>query len=208
MSGLDLTLDPERQPRRFEVINGAGGRRQWSVDEKARIIAETLEPNAIISEVARRYGLRPQQVFAWRREARKQAGSAQQDSQVFVPAVVTPTCSPGSSTDTRTAKSMTCCPGPTSRQPISGRWPENSGYRGSMMQSTPNSFQSCGSSVFCAETSRPSTTPSSCPGATDRPKARSIASRPSSAQCTVGQDLSCLGRECYPRSTQSEEEPV
>lgn len=89
MSGLDLTLDPERQPRRFEVINGAGGRRQWSMDDKARIIAETLEPNAIISEVARRYGLRPQQVFAWRREARKQAASVQQEFPAFVPAVVT-----------------------------------------------------------------------------------------------------------------------
>lgn len=90
MSGLDLTLDPERQPRRFEVINGAGGRRHWSMDDKARIVAETLEPNAVISEVARRYGLRPQQVFAWRREARKQAASAQQESPTFVPAVVTP----------------------------------------------------------------------------------------------------------------------
>lgn len=89
MSGLDLTLDPERQPRRFEVINGAGGRRHWSVDDKARIIEETLEPNAIVSEVARRYGLRPQHVFAWRREARKQAASAKQDSPAFVPAVVT-----------------------------------------------------------------------------------------------------------------------
>ncbi|MER9364320.1 transposase [Mesorhizobium sp. M0045] len=89
MSGLDLTLDPDRQPRRFEVINGAGGRRHWSVDDKARIIAETLEPNAVVSEVARRYGLRPQQVFAWRREARKQAASVQQDSPAFVPAVVT-----------------------------------------------------------------------------------------------------------------------
>ncbi|MER9581523.1 transposase [Mesorhizobium sp. M0276] len=89
MSGLDLTLGPERQPRRFEVINGAGGRRQWSVDDKARIIAETLEPNAVVSEVARRYGLRPQQVFAWRREAGKQAASVQQDSPAFVPAVVT-----------------------------------------------------------------------------------------------------------------------
>ncbi|MES0069946.1 transposase [Mesorhizobium sp. M0074] len=88
MSGLDLTLDPGRQPRRFEVINGAGGRRHWSVDDKARIIAETLEPNAVVSEVARRYGLRPQQVFAWRREARKQAASVQQDSPAFVPAVV------------------------------------------------------------------------------------------------------------------------
>lgn len=95
MSGLDLTLDLERQPRRFEIINCAGGRRQWSVDDKARIIAETLEPNAIISEVARRYGLRPQQVFAWRREARKQAASVQQDSLAFVPAVVAaPTTEP------------------------------------------------------------------------------------------------------------------
>ncbi|RUY13386.1 MAG: hypothetical protein EOQ50_28180 [Mesorhizobium sp.] len=30
---------------------------------KARIIAEPLQPNAVTSEVARRYGLRPQQVF-------------------------------------------------------------------------------------------------------------------------------------------------
>ena len=90
MSGLDPTLDPERQPRRFEVINGAGGRRHWSMDDKARIVAETLEPNAIISEVARRYGLRPQQVFAWRREARKQASSVHQESPAFVPAVVRP----------------------------------------------------------------------------------------------------------------------
>lgn len=88
MSGLDLTVDPERQLRRFEVINGAGRRRHWSVDDKARIIAETLEPNAVISQVARRYGLRPQQVFAWRREARKQATSVQQDSPAFVPAVL------------------------------------------------------------------------------------------------------------------------
>ncbi|MER9870844.1 transposase [Mesorhizobium sp. M0136] len=58
------------------------------MDDKVRIIAETLEPNAIISEVARRYGLRPQQVFAWRREARKRAASAQQESPTFVPAVV------------------------------------------------------------------------------------------------------------------------
>jgi transposase len=71
------------------VINGVGGRRHWSVDDKARIIAETLEPNAIVSEVARRYGLRPQQVFAWRREARKQAASVQQESAAFVSAVVT-----------------------------------------------------------------------------------------------------------------------
>jgi len=63
--------------------------------------------------------------------------------------------------------------------------------RGSTTRSTPNSFRSCGSPVFCAETSMPSTTPSICLGATDRPKARSTGSRPSSAQCTAGQALNC-----------------
>jgi transposase len=84
------------------VINGVGGRRHWSMDDKARIVAETLEPNAIISEVARRYGLRPQQVFAWRREARKQAASVQQESPAFVPAVVT--APPPEATPTRPAQ--------------------------------------------------------------------------------------------------------
>jgi transposase len=76
------------------VINGAGSRRRWSVDDKARIIAETLEPDAVISEVAHRHGLRPQQVFTWRREARKLAASATQDTAVFVPAVVAPPLEP------------------------------------------------------------------------------------------------------------------
>jgi transposase len=111
VSGLDLTLDPERQPRRFEVINGAGGRRRWSVDDKARIIAETLEPNAVISEVARRYGLQPQQVFTWRRNARKLATSAGQDTAAFVPAVVSaPPPEPAATrpTQPRKQKAATC----------------------------------------------------------------------------------------------------
>jgi transposase len=94
VSGLDLTLDPERQPLRFEVIDGAGGRRRWSKDDKARIITETLEPNAVISEVARRHGLSPQQVFTWRREARKLANSPAHDTPAFVPAVVSATPEP------------------------------------------------------------------------------------------------------------------
>ena len=56
--------------RRIEVITGDGGRRRWTVDEKARIVAETLDPGAVVPVVARRYGLTPQQLFAWRREAR------------------------------------------------------------------------------------------------------------------------------------------
>jgi transposase len=56
--------------RRVEVLTGPGRRRKWSDDEKARIVAETLEPGAVVAEVARRWHVCPQQVFTWRREMR------------------------------------------------------------------------------------------------------------------------------------------
>jgi transposase len=62
------------------------GRRRWSVDDRARILEETLVPGAVVSEVARRHGLTPQQVFTWRRAARKSGEML----PAFVPAVVTP----------------------------------------------------------------------------------------------------------------------
>ena len=85
MSRLEPTLELEHQVRRIEVITGAGGRRRWTVDDKARIVEETLEPGASVSVVARRHGLTPQQVFAWRREARQRTEEARPQ---FVPAVV------------------------------------------------------------------------------------------------------------------------
>ena len=86
MSGLDHRLEPDGEVRRFEVITGAIGRRRWSSDDRAQILEETLVPGAIVSEVARRHGLTPQQLFTWRRAARK-AGEA---LPAFVPAVVIP----------------------------------------------------------------------------------------------------------------------
>ncbi|MFC5423806.1 transposase [Bosea eneae] len=62
MSRLDHRLEPEGEVRRFEVINGAIGRRRWSGDERARILEETLVPGAVVSAVARRHGLTPQQL--------------------------------------------------------------------------------------------------------------------------------------------------
>lgn len=90
MSGLDHRLEPSDGARRFEVINGALGRRRWSSDEKARILEETLAPGAIVSTIARRHGLTPQQLFTWRREARKAAEAA----VTFAPVVVTPATRP------------------------------------------------------------------------------------------------------------------
>jgi transposase len=85
VSRLEPTLELEHQVRRIEVITGACGRRRWTIDDKARIIEETLEPGASVSVVARRHGLTPQQVFAWRREARQRSEEA---GPRFIPAIV------------------------------------------------------------------------------------------------------------------------
>jgi transposase len=68
------------------VITGAGGRRRWSAEAKARIVEEAMVPGAVVSVIARRHGLTPQQVFTWRREARKDAGAAERVT--FAPVVV------------------------------------------------------------------------------------------------------------------------
>lgn len=86
MSRLDHRLEPEGSVRRLEVLTGALGRRRWSVDDRARILEETLVPGAVVSEVARRHGLAPQQLFTWRRAARQTTEAA----PAFVPAVVAP----------------------------------------------------------------------------------------------------------------------
>jgi transposase len=56
--------------RRIELITGTARRREWSAGEKTRILLESAEPGANVSDVARRNGLSPQQLFGWRREAR------------------------------------------------------------------------------------------------------------------------------------------
>ncbi|WP_155982423.1 transposase [Xanthobacter sp. 126] len=68
------------------------GRRRWTADDRARILEETLAPGAVVSAVARRHGLTPQQLFTWRREARK----ASETIPAFVPAVVTQEIAPAS----------------------------------------------------------------------------------------------------------------
>jgi len=72
------------------VITGVGGRRSWSRDDKARIVAQSFAARANVSAVARRYGLRPQQVYAWRRLARTGALVLPAEEEVgFVPVVAT-----------------------------------------------------------------------------------------------------------------------
>ena len=76
--------------RRIEVFTGTGRRRTWSIEDKARIVAESLTGGELVCAVARRHGLSPQQLFGWRRQARQplEATGGGEDARLFVPAVV------------------------------------------------------------------------------------------------------------------------
>lgn len=86
MVTLGHMLEPDVTVRRLEVIMGTGRRRRFSDDDKARIVEEALLPGAVVSEVARRHGLMPQQVFTWRRQARSPSMSRAEAPQ-FVSAL-------------------------------------------------------------------------------------------------------------------------
>ena len=62
--------------RRVEVITGGRRRREWSEAEKARIVAESADPAAILSEVARRNGVSRGLLTVWRRRAREASHGA------------------------------------------------------------------------------------------------------------------------------------
>lgn len=74
--------------RRFEVFTGSGRRREWSLEEKARIVAESYATDETVCAVARRYALSPQQLFTWRRAARQPLAETTASESLFVPAVV------------------------------------------------------------------------------------------------------------------------
>jgi transposase len=76
--------------RRIEVFTGAGHRREWPAEVKARILAETMVPGETVSAVARRHGLRVDQLFAWRKLARRAAEGDGGEAISFAPVVVAP----------------------------------------------------------------------------------------------------------------------
>jgi transposase len=52
------------------------GRRRWAASDKARIVAESLAPDAVVSEVARRHGVRTNVLHRWRLRAREGSGGS------------------------------------------------------------------------------------------------------------------------------------
>ncbi|MCV3736658.1 transposase [Rhizobium sp. TRM96647] len=90
ISQLTLTSRDEEPVRRFEVFTGNGRRREWSGERKAEIVAESYERGVTVCAVARRHGLTPQQLFSWRRLARKplEVVPDVEDVPMFAPAVL------------------------------------------------------------------------------------------------------------------------
>ena len=89
MSDTELLPKSKSEPvRRLEVFTGAGRRRAWSAEEKAQIVAESHEGGESVCAVARRHGLTPQQLFVWRRDARRQQEEADKASVTFAPVMV------------------------------------------------------------------------------------------------------------------------
>lgn len=87
----DTELLPKSKPepvRRLEVFTGAGRRRAWSAEQKAGIVGESYRSGESVCAVARRHGLTPQQLFGWRRAARRRAEGTYESGVAFAPVIV------------------------------------------------------------------------------------------------------------------------
>ena len=68
-------------------------RRQWPKALKRQIVAETLEPGASVSIVARRYDVNANQLFKWRREMAPEQPAAAEQSVTMLPVTIVPEAS-------------------------------------------------------------------------------------------------------------------
>src|SRR5215217_7391143 len=54
---------------RIEIVTRGETRREYTAEERARILTEAAMPGARVLLVAQRYGISPSLVYRWRREA-------------------------------------------------------------------------------------------------------------------------------------------
>ena len=95
----DVMLDARQQGgsyRRIEVITGLRQRRRWTAQEKARIVAESFEEGANISEVARRNGVARGLLTVWRHKLAVAIGA---EAPGFVPVRIGSEVSPATANE-------------------------------------------------------------------------------------------------------------
>jgi len=80
---------------RVEMITSVERRRRWPLAEKERIVAASLEPGAIASEVARASGIHTSQLYRWRRDLCERAGGAPAFAAVTIAPAVAPVATSG-----------------------------------------------------------------------------------------------------------------
>ena len=66
MPSRNAGADPDTF-QRIEIITGIGRRRRWSPEDKALMVAESFASEQSVLAVARRHGVNPNQLYAWRR---------------------------------------------------------------------------------------------------------------------------------------------
>src|SRR3954464_7485760 len=54
-----------------EVVTRGERRRLWSEEQKQLIVAEAMQPGALVTEVARRWGIGAGLIYTWRRQMRQ-----------------------------------------------------------------------------------------------------------------------------------------
>lgn len=64
---------PDRSKRsvteRIDIRVGVERRRRWGREDKLRIVRESLAPNAVVTDVARRYAISTGLLYTWRKKA-------------------------------------------------------------------------------------------------------------------------------------------
>ncbi|MBX5214010.1 transposase [Rhizobium sp. NLR10a] len=84
----------------IEVITSVERRRRWSREDKERLVAACLEPDAVLSEIARSAGIHVSQLFRWRKELCKFEEPRTEAANTLVPVIVSeavPTAQPAAS---------------------------------------------------------------------------------------------------------------
>lgn len=75
----------------IEVITSVERRRRWSREDKERLVAACLEPDAVISEIARVAGIHVSQLFRWRKELCQIEEPGTDSPTTLVPVIVSET---------------------------------------------------------------------------------------------------------------------
>jgi transposase len=75
----------------IEVVTSVERRRRWSREEKEQLVAACLEPDAVISEIARAAGIHVSQLFRWRKELCQIEEPKSEVATTLVPVIVSET---------------------------------------------------------------------------------------------------------------------